>query len=99
MTKASPLTVRVDVALLNVNAVLPDTIPASLNRICVFDPGAVMLPDMLPTKFAAVTLPENAAVVKVSELAQTLLPLLCITRTLLATPLPRFGSACPKDRY
>ena len=94
----SPVTVRRAVALLNVNAALPEISPLSLNKICVFEPGATRLPEILPTKFAAVTLPENAPVVSATELAQTLLPLLCIVRMLLATPLPKLGSACPKAK-
>jgi hypothetical protein len=90
----SPATVKRLVALLNVNAVLPATIPLSLNKICVLDPGDLMFAaSILPINHAAETFPLKFAVVRVIEFAHTLLPLLCMVRILLATPLPKLGSA------
>ena len=45
-----PFTFNVLLDLSNVKFALPLALPASLNTTCVFDPGAVMLPVILPAK-------------------------------------------------
>ena len=54
-----PLTVTKLLALLNVNAAEPFRMSLSLNCICVLAPPASMLPNILPKKFCAVTLPKK----------------------------------------
>ena len=70
-----PVTATAFVDLSNVNAALPANKSLSLNWICVLAPPASMLPETLPMKLAAVTLPVKLAPVPVTlPLAATLPP-------------------------
>ena len=52
-----PDTVTALLVLSNVNPEVALVVPLSLKRICVLAPGALMLPEILPIKLLAVTLP------------------------------------------